>query len=271
MKSLRLLLLPCLAPAAFAQLIVHDPGNTAVNAATQSAQAANHLETLRQWATQLEGLNRQIRQLEDQLAVQRRIREVLGDPSLAGTQLAMDQLAPSAIARSYGETLRAVRRLADASASLRRTAEGLYGALEDRTSLRQDFTRQTEAYRRYAVIDRQADEAERVNEETAERQSALQADLAVTLRVLQTATTQAEVDKLNVKVAAINGQLAYLASLRRDESDQLRAQQVQNENQAAKERLDLLEKQLHEERQTLDIVNAWQRDVRLTPGDYTRP
>jgi hypothetical protein len=45
---------------------------------------------------------------------------------------------------------------------------------------------------------------------------------------------------------------------RRDEEGKLRAQQILNENQAAKERQDYLEKQLAEERQTLGVVGAWQ-------------
>jgi ABC-type molybdate transport system permease subunit len=48
-------------------------------------------------------------------------------------------------------------------------------------------------------------------------------------------------------------------------------QQILNENQATKERHDLWEKQIAEERQSLDAVNAWQRSIRLTPTSYTRP
>lgn len=267
----KLLIFLFLVPGLFAQLIVNDPVNTAVNSGIQSAQVANHVEILRQWATQLENLNRQIRQLEDQLAEQRRIREVLGNPSVAGSQLAMDRLAPDKLARTYGDTLRAVRRLADAGASLRRTAEGIYGELGNRTTLKREFPRQTTAYRRYAAVEQQADNSTRVADETNARQAALQDDLAATLAAVKTATTQAEVDKLNVKVAALNGQLMTIAAQRRDETDKLQSQQIQNENQAAKERQDLLEKQVAEERQSLDVVNAWQRSVRLTPGTYTRP
>ncbi len=259
------------APAVFGQWIVNDPVNTAVNIGIQSAQAANHLEVLRQWAAQLEGLNRQIRQLEDQLAEQRRIREVIGDPSLAGSQMVIDKLAPDDLARTYGETLRTVRRLADATASLRRTAEGIYGELEDRTALKQSFTRQTATYRRYAAVDQQAENAARVFDETTTRQTELQSDLAGTLAALKSATTQAEVDKFNAKIAALNGQLAMIAAQRRDEADKLQAQQIQNENQAAKERQDLLEKQIAEERQSLGLVNDWQRSLRIAPSAYTRP
>lgn len=272
MTSLRLLISMLLAaPAAFGQWIVNDPVNTTVNIGIQTAQAANHVETLQQWASQLEKLNRQIRQLEDQLSEQRRIREVMGNPTLAGSQMVMDKLAPDDLARAYGETLRAVRRLADASASLRRTAEGIYGELDDRTTLNRSFTRQTAAYRRYAAVDQQAEQLGRVHDETEARRVALQSDLAQTLVAVQAATTQAEVDKLNVKVAALNGQLGVIAAQRRDQSDRLQAQQAENENQATKERQDLIEKQIAEERQTLGAVNAWQRAVRIVPDTYTRP
>ena len=78
-------------------------------------------------------------------------------------------------------------------------------------------------------------------------------------------------DKLNTKIAALNGQLAHVDAQKRDEADKLRAQQILNENQAAKERQDLLEKQIAEERQTLAAVAAWQQAVKLVPDNYARP
>jgi len=186
-------------------------------------------------------------------------------------QVALRGLGADDLARSYGETLQAVRRVTGAAASLRRTAEGIYGQLDDRTVLGRGFVRQETIYRRYSAVERQAENAERVADETQAQTGSLQADLAQSLVALRDAPTQADVDKLNVKVAALNGQLALLAARRRDEADKLAAQQIQNENQAAKERQDLLEKQIAEERQTLTAVNAWQQSIRLTPTSYTRP
>lgn len=266
-----LLLIPLLASPLAAQWAVFDPTNFAVNTLIQSGQAANHLEILRQWAAQLEALNRQLRELEQQLAVQRQVRDVMGNPTAAGGQVILRGLGANDLARTYGETLSAVRRLTDAMASLRRTAEGIYGRLDDRTALGRDFVRQEPAYRRYAAVERQAENAERVAEDTSTRTVALQADLAQAVTALRDASTQAEVDKLNVTVAALNGQIALLAARRRDEADKLAAQQIQNENQAAKERQDLLERQIAEERHTVATVNAWQQSVRITPTSYARP
>ena len=260
-----------LASPAFGQWIVNDPLNTAVNTAMQGAQAANHVEVLRQWAQQIEGINRQIRQLEDQLSEQRRIREVLGNPTIAGAQMVLDKLTPEDFSRTYGETLRAVQRLAEAGASLKRTAEGIYGPLDERTSLGQTFARRIDSYRRFAAVDQQADNTTRVFEDTQARQAALQGELGNSVAALKSAATQAEVDKLTAKIETLNGQLAVVAAQRRDEADKLQALQIQNENQAAKERQDFLEKQLVEEQQSLGVVNSWQRGLRLTPETYGRP
>jgi len=268
MKSF-LLFLAFAAPLC-AQWIVNDPVNTAVNSAVQAGQAANHLETMRQWAEQLERLNRQLRQLEEQLAVQQRIRDVIGDPSAAGVGVVLRDLGAGDLARSYGETLSVARRLADAIESLRRTSDGIYRQLDDRTVLGRAFTRQESLYRRYAAVERQADNLATVQAQTDERAATLQADIAATLEQLRGVGTQAEVDKLNGKLAVLNGQLARVDAQRRDEAEKLRAQQILNENQAAKERQDFLEKQLAEERQTLAVVGAWQEAMKVTPTDYTR-
>lgn len=265
------ILFPCLVVAAHAQWIVNDPVNTAVNSAVQAGQAANHIEILRQWAAQLEQLNRQLRELEAQLAVQRRIRDVMGDPTAAGAGMVLRDLGANELARTYGETLSATRRLANAIDSLRRTSEGIYRQLDDRTALGLDFARQEPLYRRYAAVERQADNLATVQAETGARTVTLQSEIAVTTEQLRTAATQAEVDKHSAKLAVLSGQLAHLDAQRRAEADKLLAQQILNENQAAKERQDLLEKQIAEERQTLTVVGAWQQAIRVTPTSYARP
>ena len=269
--KISLLCLVLFAPAAFAQWIVNDPVNTAVNTAIQSGQLANHAEVLARWAENLEKLNQQLRQLQAQLEEQRHIREVLGDPAAAGERLALGNLGTTDLGRSYGETTAALRSLSRAVESLKNTAQGIFAELDDRTVLNQPFTRQTTLYRRYAAVEQHAENLDTVFAQTATRRDALQRDLADTLQQLKTAPTQAEVDKLHAKIAVLNSQLTTLDAQRRDASAQLQAQQILNENQAAKERQDLLEKQIAEEQQTFASVCAWQQSVKLTPTTYTRP
>jgi len=269
MKIILLFLL--ISGSAFAQWIVNDPVNTAVNTVIQGNQVAQHAEVLRQWAQQIDRLNQQIRQMQDQLAEVRHMREVLGDPSAAGTGIVLRELGADELGRAYGDTTTALRRLVDSAESLRRTMDDIFTPLDDRTALGRPFVRQTAPYRRYAAVEQMAANLEQVQTEAGARRTALQRDLAGTMEQLKTAGTQSEVDKLQGKINALNGQLAVVDGQQRSAEGQLQAQQILNENQAAKERQDLLEKQIAEERETLAAVNAWQQGLKLTPASYTRP
>lgn len=255
----------------FGQWVVNDPINTAVNTAIKGNQIAQHVEVMRQWAEELERLNRQIRQVEDLLAVQRLIRNVMGDPARAGDRVVRRTLDGTAFAKTYGETMDSARRLADAMDSLRQTANGIYRALDDRTSLGAPFGRQSLDYRRHAAVERQADNMENVFATTDAEMATVQADLAAAVRDLRDAPTQAETDKIAATVAALNGRLATLAARRSEETNKLLAAHIRNENQAEKERRDLWEKEAVEERQSLSIANTWQESLRLSRTLYTRP
>lgn len=271
MKLIPLILLAGLTSPAFAQWVVTDPANTAVNSAIKGNQIAQHAETMRQWADQLEKLNRQIRQVEDLLATQRMIREVMGDPARAGDRVVRRTLAGTEFGKTYGETMDAMRRLSDAVDSLKRTSDGIYRALDDKTSLGAGFARQPELYRRYAAVERQGDNVGAVLTATDADIAAVQTDLVAAVNDLRNASTQAETEKLHATVDALNGRLAGLAARRSEETDKLVAAQILNENQAEKERRDLQEKQIAEERQSVAVANTWQRSLRLTPTTYTRP
>jgi len=268
-KSLLCLLF--FAPAAFAQLIVSDPLNTAVNTAIQAKQIANDAEVLIRWAEHLQKLDLQLKQVEAQLEEQRRLRQIVGDPVVAGNRMATDHLGANDLGRSFGATSASLVALANAFDSLRFTGQGLYTALDDRTVLDQPFARQSEPYRRYAAVEQQAGNLDTVYAQTAARRATLQADLANTLQQLKTAPTQAEVEKLHAKISVLNGQLATVEAQRHDAAAQLQAQQILNENQGEKERQDLLERQIAEEQQAFAIVGAWQQSVKLTPTSYTQP
>jgi hypothetical protein len=253
-----------------AQWVVTDPANQAVNLTTQAKQAAAHVEIINRWAEQQEKLNEQIRQAQDLIALQQRVRDILGDPVRAGERLLTVELGQTELGRHFGETLAATRRLARAADTLHNTVDDTYAALDDRTVLGRFFPRDLSFYKRYAVVERQAETVNVVQQATDAQMSRLQADLAATLVQLKEATTQSEVAKLQAVAAALTGQIAHLDAVRREEADKLRALQLMNENQAAKERTDLAEKQAADERDAMSAVNAWQKSIKLTPTKYNR-
>ncbi len=257
-----------LSTAGFAQWIVNDPVNTTVAITTQANQIAQHAEILRQWAVEIGKLNEQIRILQGQLEVARQVRDVAGDPKAAGVTVSLDGLGVEEMTRELGRTQAALRELSSSAESLKHTANGLFAPLEDRTSLGGSFARQAQPYRRYAAVEQMAANFDDVRQATSGKRTSLQKELAATLVRLRSAGTQAEVDKLQGQIAALNGQLAVMDSAERQAAAQLSAQQVLNENQAAKEAQDLLEKQIAEERATLGQLRSWQEGLRLSSGGY---
>jgi hypothetical protein len=145
----------------------------------------NHIEILRQWAAQLEQLNRQLRELERSSPVQQRIRDVMGNPTAAGAGYARcATLDATDLARTYGDTLAATRRLANAVESLRRTSDGIYRpARRPHGASAADFVRQEPLYRRYAAVERQADTPHGGSrEKRSARSVALQGEIAASAR-----------------------------------------------------------------------------------------
>ncbi len=257
-----------LSTAGFAQWIVNDPVNTTVAITTQANQIAQHAEILRQWAVELEKLNEQVRILQGQLEVARQVRDIAGDPRAAGEGVVLDQLWIEDLTRELGRTLGTLRELSSSAESLKDTANGIYAPIDDRTSLGGSFARQSLPYRRYAAVEQAADNLEMVRQVAGERRTKLQGELGAALVRLRSAGTQAEVDKLQGQIAALNGQLAVMDGAERQAAAQLSAQQVLNENQAAKEAQDLLEKQIAEERTTLGQLRSWQEGIRISSGGY---
>lgn len=262
---MKFLLLLLLAPAAFAQWVVVDPTNQAVNLATQANLQANHAEVLRQWTTQLAALREQLQTLQSQLAEVRHVREVLGNPQAAGPVVVMSELGLAELSHAFGDASGELRRTLDVLASLRHTANDIFAPLDELIPLGSTVTRQPALYRRFAAVEQESANADLVQQQTEERRQRVASALAEALQRMRNASTQAEVDKLAVNVAALNGQLATIDARQRAAHDRLVARQILNENQAAKERQDLLEKQVADERRSFTAFGDWQASLKLTP------
>jgi hypothetical protein len=69
------------------------------------------------------------------------------------------------------------------------------------------------------------------------RELELQEELATTLAAVKSASTDAEVRKYSAKIEALNGQLATVATQRRDQADQVVAQKIANDARLEQERI----------------------------------
>lgn len=93
------------------------------------------------------------------------------------------------------------------------------------------------AYRRYTVLDATQASAEQVAEETRSRTAELQEQVTQILEELRDARTDAETQKLAVRLSALNGQLVQVEASRKREVDTVALQKIANDARLEEERL----------------------------------
>jgi hypothetical protein len=229
--SLGVVLLACgLAGGAFAQIPVTDAANLANNSIL-------HAESIAKWVESINNLRTQIDQLNRQINIQDDIRRWSGNPVEAGATIVLDALGQKDLVRTYGRSKNAIIGLVDSLESLKRTASGNYRAISSVDLAGGELRRDPLQYRRYAVLDATQDNAEQVASETKTRTQELQDEIALTLADLKAAPTDADVQKLSAKLAALNGQLAQVETERRREVDAVLMQKIANDSRLEQERL----------------------------------
>ena len=217
-----ILFVALLTVSARAQIPVTDAASIANNRAAQTENIAKWVESIQHLRTQIDALNRQIN-------IQSDIRRWTGNPVEAGTNLALTGLGGPELAQEFGRAKRAVVGLVDSLGSLRRTAEGTYRTIESTDINGNEMRRDPMIYRRYAVLEAKQDVSTQVAAETQDRERELQAEIAVTMEDIKAAETDAEVQKLSAKLAALNGQLGHLETARRREVDSVVLQKIAND------------------------------------------
>jgi len=213
-----------------AQIPVTDAANLAAN---QSAHAA----TIAKWVESINNLRTQIDQINRQINIQDDIRRWSGNPVEAAAGVVLDGLGEPDLMRKYGRGRSAILGLVRSLDSLKNTASGNYRSISDLDLDGNELRRDPLIYRRYAVLDGVQANADEVKEATHEREQELQEEVARTLEAIKSATTDAEVQKLSAKLAALNGQLAQVEAARQREADAVWLQKVANDARLEQERL----------------------------------
>ena len=231
-----------------AQIPVTDAASIANNRAAQAENIAKWVESINHLRQQIDSLNRMIN-------IQSDVRRWTGNPVEAGTKVVLEGLGGPELAREFGSAKRAVVGLADSLGSLRRTAEGTYRAIDDVDIGGNTMRRDPMIYRRYAVLDAKQEVSAQVTVETHDREKELQAEIAATLEEMKAAETDAEVQKHSAKLTALNGQLAYLDSVRRREVDSVTLQKIANDARTEAEQRSVAE---------LEMRNAYLANQRIS-------
>jgi len=230
----RLLALFALAAALFSKaygiLPVTDAGNLVNN-------QIMHLETISQWVNSIAQLKAQIEQLKNQVSIQSDLRAWAGDPAKAAQSLMLDVLNTSDLAREYGKTRDAIARNASSLGILTDDDSGVFRNTDQPDLDGDAVSHDPTLYRRFTVLNDRQQNARAVADATHDRIQELQEEIAFTLTDLKSASTDAEVQKLNGKLIVLNGQLSQIESTRRREIDEVVLQQIANDSRQQEEQV----------------------------------
>ncbi len=239
MKSRRLTLLVFLAaaggslatavPRARAQYVVYDPKS-------DIARTLDHVEDL---AKYVDMVSNQVQQIEKATQTLNQITayvKIVGDPSqivnVTGVTATVGELKSSGV----GQTVSSLGRLADGSAALRDSGNGLYTSVSSVTSSGVAIPRSTDLYRRYDAVGRNVANYQSVQSDTLARIQALRTAMKQTLNQLDNATTQTEIDKLHGVLVAQASAMNDLHAEQAAAAQQATVQRLENENNAQMKR-----------------------------------
>src|SRR5690606_21213917 len=136
---------------------------------------------------------------------------------------------------SSGQLLGDLQRASSGATSLTNTGGGLFRPIESINISGVEVPRHEELYRKYGALEDTETNYRTVHEESADRIKTLKENISETTRALQSATTDAEVQKLQGTLASQNAQLTALQGDVQNAATQVLVQDALNRNDAEKQ------------------------------------
>lgn len=211
-----------------AQFIVEDPVAIAQSAVQHSIELAQYVEMV---SNQVEQINLLTSQLNEVTAYV----EAFGDPSSLLNITGADKIISQLRLPSSGQLLGELQRASSGATSLTNTGGGLFRPIESINISGVEVPRHEDLYRKYGALEDTESNYRTVHEESADRIKTLKEDISDTTRALQSATTDAEVQKLQGTLASQNAQLAALQGDVQNAATQVLVQDALNRNDAEKQ------------------------------------
>jgi hypothetical protein len=225
MKLLLFTLAALLAAARFAsaQYVVTNPVSDALS-------EVMHVEDIAKWVESIENQVQQINTLTQQLQQVQAYVKAFGNPEQLTSIVGADQLIGSLQQTGLGQTLGEIRQLSNGTAALGYTGNGLYQSLGTSFSTPggTQFQRDEELYRPIGAIQQGSQNFQTVSDDVKTRRETLRQEIAATTQQLQSATTDAETQKLT---GVLSGEAAELAAVDREidqAAAELNTQDIEN-------------------------------------------
>ena len=226
-----------LAFTARAQLIVEDPVNLAEN-------IANEAENIAEYVDMVENQVQQITQLTDQLNEFKNYENLFGNPS--SVTLPMASALNSDLQNA--EPIQGLENLvssADGNAALTYNDNGLYTTVgaSFQTPQGQTVQRSADQYKKYAAINGTANNYVAVADNAAQRRQSIKNQIAQTVQQLQSASSDAQVQKLHAVLTSLDSDLASTGDEVNQAVGSALVQDIQNRTDQQKQQQALSEQQ----------------------------
>jgi DNA-binding transcriptional regulator GbsR (MarR family) len=223
--------------SAHAQFIVEDPANLA-------EQIANEAENIAQFVSMVDNQVQQIQQLSDQLSEFKNYEKLFGNPS----QVALSMVPALNSDLQSTEPIQSLENLvssANGNYALTYNDNGIYATVgvNFQTPRGQTVQRPADEYKKYAAINETANNFITVADNATQRRATIKNQIAQTTKQLQSATTDAEVQKLQGVLTSLNADLASTDDEVNQAASSAMVQDIQNRNDQQKQIQALTEQQ----------------------------
>lgn len=211
-----------------AQFIVEDPAAIAQSAVQHSIDLGKYVEMIAKQVEQIDLLTSQLEQVTA-------YKDAFGDPSslleISGANEVVGQLRKP----SSGQLLGSLQSTASGATSLKNNSNNLYRPIDQISIHGKEVPRSEDLYKKYGALENTTENYQTVHKESASEIQTLKQQIASTTTALQSATTDAEVQKLQGVLASQNAQLAGLQGEVQNAASEVIVQDAMNRNDAEKQ------------------------------------
>ena len=258
--TLSLIALAFLTPLLHAQEVVTNPVSDALSEEMHIEDIGKYVQMVENQVQQINTLTQQLQQIEAYV-------KAAGDPSQIVNITGADQLISSLQQQGVGQTMGQLQQVATGAQALSYTGNGLYQSIGSTftTPDGAQVPRADDLYRKYGAIQTTSSNFQTVTQNVLSRREALRQEIASTTQELQSATTEAEAQKLNGVLSGYNAELGSVDHEIDHAAEQVSTQDI--ENRADKER----DEQARREERQAQVQEGFQQYSQVFQLDSSAP
>jgi phage shock protein A len=211
-----------------AQVTVIDP--TAISVIQNS-----NIQQLQQWASQLQKMDQQFNQLNQQLQQLQTLNQVVGNPAAVAGNINTGPLNSIINSGAAGQTIQSLEQSANGAKALQPDPQGLYQPISTTTPGGNGYTPNLTEFKPYAALQSAQDNFTSVVQNNTPQMQALMTQIESLQNQAKTATTQAEVQKIQVQLQTAQTAYDNLQGQINTAAQQVAAQKAANDSNQQKQ------------------------------------